>query len=348
MRRFGWYLWKVGLPVLVTAAVAWYFYDRLSRPELWSAAIVFRPEWAILSALVYLLAYSVWGRYLVTLLRNQGGTVSTATGQRTYFISQMGKYVPGKVFVIVIRVAMLGKNIGISRTAVGIASFYESVVWAGSGAAIGILLLPPSLWDGLRDEFRSRGGELPDLHRIWLALPMVLAPIGLVGLSRFVNRVLRWRKGRDAAQLPRVKLHWVVLGVLWDSLGWMVMGVSLLFMMNGLQSDSFAFTFEGTCNLVSIAAIAYAMGFVAFFLPAGVGVRDIALQLLLAVELRSRMDGAAAGVPEGLAAIVAIVFRLIGTVAEIIIAGIMYRFAPPAARTALIEEVTHHDETANE
>ena len=112
------------------------------------------------------------------------------------------------------------------------------------------------------------------------------------------------------------------------------MGVSLLFMMNGLQSDSFAFTFEGTVIWSPSRPSLTRMGFVAFFLPAGVGVRDIALQLLLAVELRSRMEGAAAGVPEGLAAIVAIVFRLIGTVAEIIIAGIMYRFAPPAARAA--------------
>jgi hypothetical protein len=348
MRRFAWYAWKVGVPVLVAAFVGWYFYDRLRRPELWSTAIAFRPEWVIASALVYLIAYAVWGRYLVTLLRNQGAALSIATGLRTYFISQMGKYVPGKVLVIVIRIAMLGKRIGISRTAVGIASFYESVVWAGSGAAIGILLLPSSLWDGLREQLRARGGDVPDVHRVWFVLPMALAPIGLVGLSRFVNRVNRWRKGRDAAQLPRVKLHWVMLGILWDVLGWMVMGVSLLFMMNGLQSDSFAFTVEGCRNLISIAAIAYAMGFMAFFMPAGVGVRDIALQLLLAVELRSRMEGAGPGAAEGLAAIVAIVFRLAGTLAEVIVAGIMYRFAAPADRAALIEEVTHADEAAND
>ena len=221
MCRFGWYLWKSVCPSSSPRRSGGTFtigsVGRNSGPRRLSfvrnGRFACPGRWFICSLIRS-------GADTSSRCCNQGGTVSTATGQRTYFISQMGKYVPGKVFVIVIRVAMLGKNIGISRTAVGIASFYESVVWAGSGAVIGILLLPPSLWDGLRDEFRSRGGELPDLHRIWLVLPMAARPIGLVGLSRFVNRVLRWRKGRDAAQLPRVKLHWssVCCGI--RSAGW--------------------------------------------------------------------------------------------------------------------------------
>ena len=338
MRRYARLAWKYGLPLLVAAAVGWYFYDKLRRPELWSGTFHVRFEWLIPAALVYLLAYAVWGRYLVTLIRNQGATVSTATGMRAYFISQMGKYVPGKVLVIVIRIAMLG-NIGISRTAVGIVAAYESIVWAGSGALVGIVLLPESLWEGLRAELRSRGGDLPDFHRYWLILPMVFAPIGLVGLNRFVNRVNRWRKGTDARQLPRVKLHMVVFGLLWDSLGWFIIGLSLMLTVHGLQPDSAALDWGEAQDLISIASIAYLMGFVAFFMPAGVGVRDVALHLLLAVELKARMSpGESAAAIDGLAAIVAIFFRLLGTLAELIVAGIMFRYAPSAAKAALHRE----------
>jgi hypothetical protein len=338
MRRFAKLAWKFGLPLLVAAAVGWYFYDKLRQPELWSANLVFRVDWLIPAALVYLVAYTVWGRYYVTLLRNQGATVSTATGLRAYFISQMGKYVPGKVLVIVIRIAMLGK-IGISKTAVGITAAYESLVWAGAGAAVGVLLLPASLWDGLSAQVRARGGEPPELHRAWLILPLALAPIGLVGLNRFINRVNRWRKGTNAAQLPRVKLHMVVYGLAFDAMGWLVLGFALMLTLNGLRPRISPVLDTGYFNLVSIASIAFILGFVAFFLPGGVGVRDIALQVLLAVELRSRVGPDGHAIADGVATIVALLFRLLGTLAELIVAGLMWRFAPPAARAAVREEV---------
>jgi len=338
MRRYARLAWKFGFPLLVAAAVGWYFYDKLSQPALWAGGFQFRYEWLLPAAIIYLIAYAVWGRYFVTLLRNQGATVSTATGMRSYFISQTGKYLPGKVMVIVIRIAMLG-NIGISRTAVGIVAAYESIVWAGSGALVGIVLLPEELWDGLRHELRQRGGDLPEFHRYWLILPMVIAPIGLVGLNRFVNRINRWRYGPDARQLPRVKLHMVIFGLAWDSLGWLIIGLCLLFTMHGLLPGAKPLESNDALDLISIASIAYVMGFVAFFMPAGVGVRDVALQLLLAVQMRAHIGpGVAAEQIDGLAAIIAIVFRLLGTLSELIVAGIMFRFAPSAAKAALHRE----------
>ncbi len=231
------------------------------------------------------------------------------------------------------------------RTAVGITAIYESIVWAGSGALVGVLLLPESLWNGLLDEVRHRGGHPPDVNRYWLILPLAAASIGLVGLNRFVNRVNRWRRGANAHQFPRVKLHWVIAGLSWDSLGWLVMGLSLLLMLNGLHPSAFPFTLASYRDLISIAAIAYIFGFVAFFMPAGVGARDIALQLLLALELRAHVQPAIAA--DGLAAILAIVFRVVGTAAELITAGILYRFAPSDARAALRHDVAIASEVAN-
>jgi glycosyltransferase 2 family protein len=324
---------------VVAAAVGWYFYKKLDQPGLWSS-VTPSVSWLLSAALVYLVAYTVWGLYYVILLNNQGAHASAATGLRAYFISQMGKYVPGKLLVIVIRIGMLG-NIGISRTAVGITAMYESLVWVGAGALVGIVLLPESLWDGLRAQLQARGSDLPDFHRAWLILPVILAPIGLVGLNRFVNRVSRWRHGADARQLPRVKLHVVLGGLLFDALGWFVLGACLLLVLVSLQPDAKTNLAE-YLNLVSVNAIAYVLGFVAFFMPAGFGVRDLALQLLLAVELRARLHVSPAEA-DGLAAILAIWFRLLGTIAELVMAAILYRFAPPAARAALQAEAEAAD-----
>src|SRR5262245_48297300 len=79
MRRVGWYAWKFGLPLLVAAAVGYYFYDKLRRPELWTDSFRLRVEWLVPAALLYLCAHCVWGTFSVILLRNQGATVSLRT-----------------------------------------------------------------------------------------------------------------------------------------------------------------------------------------------------------------------------------------------------------------------------
>src|SRR4051812_4073156 len=180
MRRLGTIAWKYVLPVLVAVFVGWYFYKKLDQPGLWQANLVPGLGWLLLAGLVYLVAYTVWGLYYVILLNDQGAHAPTGTGLRAYFVSQLGKYVPGKILVIVIRVGML-RGIGITRTAVAITALFESLVWVGAGAAIGIALLPDSLWDGLRAQAAAQGSGLPDVHRAWLILPVALAPIGLVG-----------------------------------------------------------------------------------------------------------------------------------------------------------------------
>jgi hypothetical protein len=337
-RRYGKYAWRYGVPPLVAGAVGWYFYKKLRQPELWSGEL--HLNWLLLpAALVYLCAYAIWGRYYVTLLRNQGATVSTATGLRAYFVSQTGKYVPGKLLVIFIRIAMLGK-IGIGKIAVGITAAYESLVWAGSGAMVGLVLLPESLWEGLREGLHNQPEpkELPQLHRYWLILPLVLAPVGLVGLNRFINRVNRWRKGPEASQLPRVKLHMVAYGLGFDALGWLLLGVSFMLAVNGVLAGSLPISFDSYWDLTSIVSIAFVMGFVAFFMPGGLGVRDLALQLLLAVELRVRMGPDSVATADGLATVIAIVFRLLGTVSELVIAGVLYKFAPSDSHAG---EVAH-------
>jgi hypothetical protein len=314
MRRLAWYAWRYGLPLVVAAAVGWYFYDKLSRPELWRSEFRLRPEWLVPAAFLYVCTHCVWARYSVTLLRTQGATVSVPTGMRAYFISQFGKYVPGKVWVIVLRMGILGRKIGISRTAVGIAATYEALTSMAAGAMIGTLLLHT-----LTVEQSGSGG----LSAYWVA-PIALMPIALVGINRFVNRVNRWRKGHDAPQLPRVKLHWVLLGLVQTSVGWLILGVSLWMTLRGLRADSDPLTWDTYLHLTSINAIAYVIGFVAFFMPAGAGFRELALQTLLAIELQRSMDPAAAA---GLAAVTAIVLRLIWTTAELTAAGLLYWFA---------------------
>jgi uncharacterized membrane protein YbhN (UPF0104 family) len=159
--------------------------------------------------------------------------------------------------------------------------------------------------------------------KLYWAAPIVLMPIGLVGLNRFVNRVNRWRKGHAARQFPRVKLHWVVIGLAQASIGWLILGLSVWMTLRGLHADPEPLTLSTYLHLTSINALAYVIGFVFVFMPAGAGVRELALQTLLALELKQSMDADAAA---ALAAVTAIVLRLIWTTAELGAAGLLYKF----------------------
>jgi glycosyltransferase 2 family protein len=313
-RRYALFVNKVVLPPAVAIGVGVFFYKKLGEPELWTGAFSVHLQWLLPSALLYLAAHAIWGTNSVILLWNQGAHVRWLTGLRAYYISQFGKYVPGKVWVLWLRVSMLG-NIGISRTAVGITATYEALTAMAAGAMVGVLLLPT---------LSAAQSGLRGMSLYWVA-PIALVPVGLVGLNRFVNRVNRWRKGHDAPQLPRVKLHLVLFGLILTSVGWLLMGVSLWCALRGLGLDSYPLTWDNYLHLTSINAIAYIVGFLAFFMPAGAGVREVALQTILALELQQVLSPGAA---DGLAAVAALVLRLIWTTAELLAAGLLYWLAP--------------------
>lgn len=316
MRRTARVFWQIVLPVLIFGAVGWYFYDKLRQPELWSGAIHVRAEWLVPSAILYVMAQALWGVFSVILLRDQGGRVGWSAGMRAYFISQFGKYVPGKVWVIILRMRLLG-NIGISRATVGITATYESITAMAAGALLGALLLP---------FLASEQADIRGTSAYWVA-PFALMPVGLIGLTRFLNRINRWRKGPGAAQLPRVRLPRVLLGLAMASVGWLLLGLSLWMCVNGLHGENWTLTGERLLHLVAINSIAYVIGFLALMMPAGGGIREIALQTLLTLELTLTMPAESAA---PLAAVTAIVLRLIWTAGEALTAGALYLLAPAA------------------
>ena len=77
---------------------------------------------------------------------------------------------------------------------------------------------------------------------------------------------------------------------------------------------------------VFIQVDANVIGFAALFMPAGNGVREVALQQMFAKE----MSAMPLSVAEGLATVTAIVLRVLWTIAEIVAASLLYWFAPAA------------------
>ena len=86
----------------------------------------------------------LFAAYWRQIALSMGGGPSRLEVQRAYFASQLGKYIPGKAWVILIRCGLLDNQT--TTTAVIIAStFYETLAMMASGS---VLALATLLWAG--------------------------------------------------------------------------------------------------------------------------------------------------------------------------------------------------------
>ena len=290
---------KTAVAVGLIAAVGWQFAKLLRSPEL--AAHEFRVRWHFLlfAGLLYLAAHALWGTFWVQLLRSQNAGLPWLVGVRAYFVSQIGKYVPGKAWVILLRVGML-RGRGLSPTVVGVTATYETLTSMAAGAVVGVALLP---WTGMDIELVSVKG--------FALLGLALLPLALVALTVVAKRVGRTR----AAGLPRPPVLLLARGMLQAMVGWALLGLSLWCVVAGLDAEVPEFTIDGYLTCAAAVALSYVIGFVVLVSPGGLGAREVVLQQVL-------------GGP--VAAVVALVLRLVWTVFEAIAAGALYFLAAPA------------------
>ncbi|HYH64231.1 MAG TPA: hypothetical protein VD866_05990, partial [Urbifossiella sp.] len=137
-----WLVVKTLLAAAIVVAVGLQFARILGQPALNPYPFDLRVGYLIPAGVLYLLAHCCWGSFWVRLLRSQGVNVSLVHGLRAYFVSQYGKYVPGKAWVVFIRVAMLRGVGGGKSLAVGVTAVYETLTSVAAGALLAAPLLP--------------------------------------------------------------------------------------------------------------------------------------------------------------------------------------------------------------
>src|SRR4051794_3007914 len=105
--RRHWPSLKVLLGVAVVAAVGTQFYRLLAQPELHAGPVEL--PWAALveTSALYLAGLACWGAFWARLMRAQCEPLTWPRAARAYFVSQLGKYVPGKALAIVLRATLL-------------------------------------------------------------------------------------------------------------------------------------------------------------------------------------------------------------------------------------------------
>jgi len=280
---------KIGLFVLVLAIVC-YFVGR-SIWEQWGVirAYSWQPHfwWLICSAAVmwldFLLIIRLWRVLLVTVTGRQ---LRFGAALRITALSNLGKYVPGKIWSVMGIIYMLRQR-GYPAPAALSSTILHQAFTIIAGAAFIIAVLGHELFKGAL--------TVPLTLVCALCIAVLYPPI----FSRILNWGLRLIKREPVTfQLTFGKAVGLFGAYV---VAWIVYGISFWCLLKGIGIQPPAFW-----ETVASFGGAYLLGFLALFAPGGLGVREGILAMLLAPQLSP-----------GLAAFVAVISRFWMTILEL-------------------------------
>ena len=330
-RKRLWLAIKTALALAIIVGVAVQFTKILSQPELRTVQFAVRIELLLPAGVLYLMAHCCWGAFWVRLLRDQGVPVTWFAGLRAYFVSQYGKFIPGKVAVIVIRVAMLGSP-G-KRLAVAVTATYETLTSMSAGALVGVLVLP------------YLGVLPPEISANIVFLGAFAAlPVALVLLHKLAVRLARKARGPDAPTLHSPSTFLLAQGLLHGACGWCLLGVSLGLTIRAVALDPPDWNLPAYLGDLAAICLSYVSGFVVLVAPGGLGVREFMLKLILTPRFLGPVD---ATVAAGQAVVVALVLRLTWTISELCWTLGLWWFGRPSATPLAASRESEHGRTGN-
>ncbi|HEY2787528.1 MAG TPA: lysylphosphatidylglycerol synthase domain-containing protein [Fimbriiglobus sp.] len=315
-RRRLWFWVKLALALAVVVGVGWQFARTLRNPALHDFQFVVRYEYLIPAGLLYLCCHTIWGTFWVQLLHAEGAVVSWRRGIAAYFVSQFGKYVPGKVWVILLRVGYLRNRA--SKSVVAVTGVIETFTSMAAGAILGAIFLSGVVVRLIEAELgRSVGGAA-----WWIGLGMLgLMPVAVFVLTRVADRAVKRAMGPDARPLPTPSARLLARGLLQDAAGWCLLGISFGLVVRGLAPHPPEWTWDHFAEDLGAVAASYVAGFVLLIAPGGLGAREWVLKLAVADRFADSMgvaNAAAFGV------VVALVLRLVWTLFEVVFAGSLW------------------------
>ena len=293
--------------LLIIVLVTWFVRDTLVKAwrQIGEQTWHWQPIWFFATGAIYLIGLLPAGLYWHYVLKVLGQDVRWANTLRAYYIGHLGKYVPGKAMVVVLRTMMVrGHRVDTAVAAVSV--FFETLTMMAVGAFLAAAVLVVRFHEE-RILFWGSIGLM-----IISGLP-VLPPI-----FRFLARLAGIGKSDPAAAAALSRLGWGTLlrGWMCMVLVWVLMGASLwtAFLAMGIADIGFV---EYGPECIAAVSLSMVAGFLSF-IPAGLGVRDLVL-----VELLVKMF-ATTGLSDAMATVAGGLLRLIWLVSELIISGILY------------------------
>lgn len=237
-----------------------------------------------------------WRRMLADL----GSPIGVPAAGGVFFVGQLGKYIPGSIWAVLAQ-AEMGSRLGVPRRRVGVVGLLAIALALLTGSVIGLPALPVLLG-------RSELGGYAIVVVVILLTVACYPPVLNWGIARGL-RLLR-QPGLEHALSGRA----VVGTLVWFTLAWMSSGLAVLVVAWDVSDASMTglhVILMATCGF----ALATSFGMISVVFPAGVGVRDGVLALVLATSM-----------PLAAAAAVAVVMRFLTIFVDVTLAGAGWRW----------------------
>ena len=297
----GYFNYKLALKWIIVVAIfiflgkmVWNNWDQVKNTPF-----ALQPFPLVLSIFIFALSYfiQIWAWYLITLRLRVA--LSPSDTLRSWFYSQLGKYLPGKVWLLLGRFYFYESK-GKSRKTVSVALYLEMATMT---MAAGLVFLVTLLFHG------ERG--LSSSWRLWgWLVPLFL--LGFISLHpRFLQKILNWllillKRESVSLSISYADILWILSVCV---VCWVVGGIGFYFFVDAVYPVApqyFLF-------LTGALAISSMLGLVAIFAPAGLGVREGTLVYLLSFVMAAPV-----------AVIVSILTRIWMTLIEIGLIGMIY------------------------
>lgn len=286
------------------------------------SGLTIRWSWIFAAVIVNTLAWlpSVW--FWRKLMERMGGRLPFLATARAYYCGHLGKYVPGKAAVVVIRAGLV-RQYGVRSAPAALAVTYETLAMMGSGAAIAAALAPQLISESLRAGLPAWLREIVDRPWLLVVLVLVLTAALLPVLAEIFTRLAKRMTPADAlvdGEPVRIDAWLLAQGLLAYVVTWILHGICLDMSLRAIGATGVGV--EHLPALIGAMAFATVAGFAVLFAPGGLGVREGLLIAALGQQTYLSPSEAVAA---------AVLTRLIGFATEILASAVLYYGVRPKA-----------------
>ena len=271
--------------------------------------LTLRPLFICAALVLGVLALLITSWSWAILFKVSGGRTRTSEAAAAWLGSNLGRYLPGKVWQLTSIAAYLAARGDTGSIAFTVSLALQAVMLA-VGALIGVGVLGPLIFSALDPWLLVIGGS---------GVLIALHPTVLRWVTRFVRKVLKEDRTGDREDASKasfsggITARSIFLAAVAAVLIWSIYGVGFWVLVTSLFAEH-GMTFP---MATAVFAVGYVMGYMAIIAPGGLVVREGAIIGLL---------GIVAGMPLGSATIIALVARVWTTVAEVLALGLAIAF----------------------
>jgi glycosyltransferase 2 family protein len=269
---------------------------------------------AVLMFSVFLFVFRclAWRR----IVKAFGFNLPVAAAVRIWSTSELARYVPGAIFQVVGRV-VLAKPYGIRGSITSVTQVLELAIFLLANTLLAVSCL---VYFGMK----NMHGQAKE----WLCLAFILIPVLLLLLHPkicygIINRIMvRLGKPTMDQRLSGLALagilFWNILGLLWQTAAVFV-----------LTQHALHLRLDWWWVLAGAYSLAWCAGFLAFWAPGGLGVRELVFVTAMSVALPAHVRHDFSANPAALGvflSFLSILLRLWATAGELVLASIAYAF----------------------